>query len=265
MRTVHVLIRSSRPSTGLYAFLLTLLGFKAFAWSNLGVGILSAVLFALITMSIMSFNDLIDAENDRRKNKLFASNHKHILFWYWLCGVVIICFLISFLFMESADLALFCSFIWLIGLWYSFIPHWYIAQNAIVAFCSGSPVFCAMIYHGSLSEFVVMTFVLFSAVIWQNECYKDAQDVCSDHGYKRTLHTELGWLSSWLCLVGSLHVVSATLFWHPNQSLQILAITLIVKLAMDQVHARDDAQYVVQTLSTMRHLIYSIGLVLYVS
>lgn len=257
------LFATGRPSTGVYAFLLTLLGFKFGSWEGWQIGLVSALTFALITMSIMSFNDLIDAPNDRRKLKLFASDNRKALQVFWTIESVFVAVALILLASMSLSLGLFCAVVWLVGLGYSFIPHWYIVQNFIVALCSGSPALCAAVYHDRLDTWSVATFALFVSIIWLNECYKDSEDEPTDHGYKRTLPTELGWNESWLRLVSALHIVGAMFFWHPNWWLQFLAVTILPLLARDQVLARDSRTNVLRPLQTMRTTIKVVGLVLY--
>jgi len=257
------LIATGRPSTGVYAFLLTLLGFKYISWEGWLIGISAAFVFALVAMSIMTFNDIVDAPNDRRKLKLFASDNRGALIVFWLIESVVIALALIWVMTSSLWLGIFCATVWIVGLGYSFIPHWYVVQNIIVALCSGSPALCAAIYTNHLDKWSVTTFALFVSIIWLNECYKDSQDETTDRGYKKTLPTELGWDESWLRLVSALHIVGAVFFWHPNWWLQFLAVTIVPWLARDQVLARDDRKNVLRPLKTIRTTIKVVGLILY--
>lgn len=257
------LFATGRPNTGVYAFLLTLLGFKFSSWEGWQIGVVSAFVFTLITMSIMTFNDLVDAPNDRRKLKLFASDNRRALQVFWGIESVLVVVALSFLASMSFPLSIFCAGVWIVGLGYSFVPHWYVVQNFIVALCSGSPALTAAVYYGQLDKWSVATFALFVSIIWLNECYKDSEDEPTDHGYKKTLPTELGWSESWLRLVSALHIVGAMLFWHPNWWLQFLAVTILPWLARDQVLARDSRTNLSRPLETMRTTIKVVGLVLF--
>jgi hypothetical protein len=67
MVSIKQLIATGRPDTGLYAFLLSLVSFGFFGWSNWATGLFTALVFALLTMSIMTFNDYVDRNHDVQK------------------------------------------------------------------------------------------------------------------------------------------------------------------------------------------------------
>jgi len=122
-----------------------------------------------------------------------------------------------------------------------------------------------MVYKGEYIIECVATFLLFSSLIWLNECYKDSEDIASDRGYKRTFPTELGWNESWLRLVSALHVVAFVFFWHTNVYLQWVALIFVPFLARYQVLARDSYSRVKLPQNAIRNLIKIAGLVLYVT
>jgi 4-hydroxybenzoate polyprenyltransferase len=259
------LFQTGRPLTGLYAFLLSVVSFKFFDWNDWRVGIGVGVVFCFLTMSIMRFNDLIDAENDCRKGKFFATDHRGRLLLYWLLEALMLVVGMLILFQWSHSLATFCAFVWIAGLGYSFIPHWYIAQNVIVALCSGSPALCAAMHFGHFESHSLATFCLFTSLIWLSEVHKDIEDQRTDVGYKVTLPTELGGERSVLLLVASLHIVAAMFFWHPVIWLQLVAVTLIPKMAYEQGLSLLNQAQIERPMATMNRVIAAIGFVLYIA
>jgi hypothetical protein len=262
---VAELFNAGRPQTGVYGFLLALVGFKFFSWEDWEIGIYTGLLFAFLTMSIMRFNDLIDRKNDLRKGKTFATDHLRALWVYWLLEAVSILFGLLILVQTSITLGLFCAIVWMAGLGYSFIPRWYIVQNGLVALCSGSPALCAMMYFGQFETISLATFCLFTSLIWLSEVHKDIEDQRTDVGYKTTLPTELGGERSVLLLIASLHIVAAMFFWHPIIWLQLVAVTLIPKMAYEQGLTLLNQARIELPMATMNWVIAACGLTLFVT
>jgi len=77
----------------------------------------------------MSFNDFVDATNDRRKGKLFASKNKTALTYFIYSEMIVIFVALVLLAGVSPTVAAYCCFVWILGLAYSFIPHWYITKH----------------------------------------------------------------------------------------------------------------------------------------
>jgi hypothetical protein len=73
-----------------------------------------------------------------RKGKTFARDHQSAVFAFWRIEAIVILLLLSALAFVTPYVAVFCLAVWLVGLWYSFIPHWFLVQNFLVALCSGS-------------------------------------------------------------------------------------------------------------------------------
>lgn len=255
---------AGRPHTGLYAFLLAFVSFKFFGWTDWETGLSIAFAFSFITMSIMRFNDLIDAHNDRRKNKTFAYEHHRALFLGWCLEGVLICGMLVQVWLSSHQSALFCALVWVVGLLYSFTPRWYRVQNVIVAICSGAPALSAASYFGTFEQHSLFTFFMFTALIWVSEVHKDVEDVKTDVGYKVTLPTELGSSKSILLLIGSLHIVAALFFWHPVIWLQLVAVTLVPYLAYAQGLSLVDHTQINTAFTAMNRVIKGIGLVLFI-
>jgi UbiA prenyltransferase family len=263
--TLAKIFATGRPLTGVYAFLLTVVSFKFFHWEDWTVGVFTGVVFAFLTMSIMRFNDLIDGENDCRKGKTFAYEHTKPLCRFWIIEAILLVLGMLALSQWSVMLALFCAVVWIAGLLYSFIPRWYITQNVLVALCSGSPALCAMVYFGTFEVNSMATFCLFTSLIWVSEVHKDIEDRRTDVGYKTTLPTQIGGEKSVLLLIASLHIVAAMFFWHPVVWLQLVALTLIPKMAYEQGLALLNQVRIDLPMATMNRVITAIGVVLYVT
>lgn len=260
--TLKQLWETGRPPTGLYGFLLALVSFKFFGWHDIVLGLFVATIFSFITMSIMRFNDLIDRHNDVRKHKYFATRHYAPLKRFWLVEAEAI--LLGLIVIGYFDwlLALFCLGVWLVGLLYSFVPHWFVVQNVIVALCSGSPALCGMVHARMFEWQSVMTFLTFTALILVNEIYKDVQDRRSDMGYKVTLPTEYGPVETLLFLVAALHPVGYLFHYHPN-SWMLVAAVLLPYLAYQQGVALRKPELVDQPMKAMNTMIKVIGVILY--
>lgn len=186
------LLRSCRPHTGLFAFVLTIVGFKI-----LKLSLLSAVPIALafcgITLSIMVFNDLMDKHRDVNKGKTLASRYPWHIFrtWKWVSGITMITLLITAVFWWK--LALFCGIIWVLGLIYSVEKLSYPVNNLLVALCSGSPALVGMIQAERWDLKVLFLFFIVSTTIVVMETVKDMQDKDADIGHKDTLATRVAW------------------------------------------------------------------------
>lgn len=186
------LMVSCRPHTGLFAFVLTLVGFKI-----LKLPLLPAVPIALafcgITLSIMVFNDLMDRHNDVNKSKTLASHYPWHIFriWKWTSGTTMIILLITAVFWWK--IALFCGVIWVMGLVYSIEKLPYPVNNLLVALCSGSPALVGMIQAEHWNLKVVFLFFIVSTTIVVMETVKDMQDKNADIGHKDTLATRVAW------------------------------------------------------------------------
>lgn len=190
--TVRDLMASCRPHTGLFAFVLTIVGFKIIKLSLLPA-IPIALAFCGITLSIMVFNDLMDKHRDLNKGKTLATRYPWHIFrtWKWISGITILILLITAIFWWK--LTLFCGFIWVLGLIYSIEKLSYPVNNLLVAFCSGSPALLGMIQRELFDLKVLFLFFIVSSTIVVMETIKDMQDKATDIGHKDTLATRIAW------------------------------------------------------------------------
>lgn len=181
------LLKTSRLHTAMYAFLLTIIGFKLADPASRIVAIKSAFVFFGITSSIMVFNDLKDRTSDALKGKDFVFHNYRLVLFYWAILSIGIVAAMGFLSLISPAVASFCMTIWLLGIAYSYLRKAYILQNAIVALCSASPVLCGAIHRNSTPADVVLVFLSLFLIIFSREILDDAKDKNSDIGNKTTI------------------------------------------------------------------------------
>lgn len=180
------LLAALRLPTGVFAAGFVLVGFKFYPMAWLAATI-TALTFAGITFGIMMFNDFIDRHHDVKKGKTFAQNHPWQMLTWWarlslvtLGGIAAIGFL-------DFRLALFCGLVWIVGLLYSYVPHWYVVQNLIVATCSASAVLGGAIHSQSIRPATILAFLIILGIIFFREVVKDIEDRLIDGGYKNTI------------------------------------------------------------------------------
>lgn len=210
------LLETSRPVTGLFAGLLTVAGFRYFSPTSWALVILTAVGFTGITWSVMTFNDLVDKEHDRKKNKNFVSEHFQEVHTYWKRINAITAVILLYASSIDFNVAWFCAVVWVMGLLYSYVPHWYIVQNLIVALCSASPVLLGPIHHRDLPFKPLLVFVAFVFIIFIREVYKDMEDSNIDAGYKVTMPVVVGHKRATLRVIVLTHGWVACLAVYPN-------------------------------------------------
>lgn len=181
------MVSTSRPYTVLFAGLVTWIGFRFHDFDNLTVISLTLLGFLGITSCIMSFNDLIDRENDKKKKKFFASQYHTELKFY--CEILCLICIIILLPIAFIDMWLFsfCMWIFLLGMLYSFITHWYIIQNLVVAVCAAAPILCGSISLRQFNLRVAASSMAIFGIIWAREIIKDIEDRKADLGYKVTI------------------------------------------------------------------------------
>lgn len=247
--------QTGRPTTGVYAFLATLIGFGYYEGAPWMVRLLAATVFAGLTMSIMSFNDWVDRWHDCKKGKTFASEHPDQLFRYWLGLSATTAFLVGGLMISDVRTALFCVLVWVVGLLYSYIPHWYVVQNMVVAVCSGSPALCGAIYHHELTTGSVATFLMFSSLLFINELYKDIEDVKVDSGYKVTVPIVLGHGLTILCLFALCFLPAVVMVFHPNPWVWKVGLVGLPLLQFDNAMLLRHPQLIGRPKSTLRWIL----------
>ena len=185
--TLRQLFRTSHPRIGLYAIILALIGFRFFSPVPWLLAMFAAISFACITWSIMTWNDYVDREQDRKKGKNFASDNPDVLRQYWLAiNTGAVCSLTLTMLLDWR-VALFSTGCWGLGLCYSYIPHWYITQNLVVSFCSAAPVVVGSIAAWQINRKPLLMFTVLFFMVFNREIYLDMRDQGIDRGYKATI------------------------------------------------------------------------------
>lgn len=219
---------ASRPTTGIFAALLTIIGFKFYHEVSWLLISLTAIAFFGITASIMALNDLMDQNHDRKKGKYFASEHakefkRYNLFLGMVTGLVLV--LIA---LFDFRVAIFCTAVWVIGLNYSLIIKFYLINQLVVALCSASPVLCGLISHFEMKTEIILIFLAFSSLIFINEIYKDIEDRKIDPGYKETMPTRLGYSLSGFYSIGLCYLPVIFLLLFPNPYIRAIAFLMVI-------------------------------------
>lgn len=221
--TMSEMIASCRPLTGLFAFVLTVVGFKILKLSLLPA-IPIALVFCGITLSIMVFNDLMDKHRDTKKGKTFASRYPWHVFriWKWVSGITLIVLIVTSVFWWK--LALFSFVIWVLGSVYSVDKLSYPINNLLVAFCSGSPLLAGAIYSSNLGIRTLLTFLIVFGTITVTEVIKDIADVDSDHGHKDTLATRVGRFRAGLHATRLCYPLAVAACVYPNLLVRLIGL-----------------------------------------
>lgn len=211
------LLKACRPTTGLYALLMVNVSFRFFEEAvSWWLHIFTPLAFAALTMSIMVLNDLVDWERDAKQGKTFARDNREVLKAFWWRLNIVTGVLLSVVWVCSPWLGLYCTSVWMLGIGYSYVPHWYLLNNILVSICSASPALCGLVHHGQLHAAAVSTFFLFTLLILWNEIYKDEEDRKVDQGTKATLPTRRGHVITFLHLTGMLPLLMVPFLCHPN-------------------------------------------------
>ncbi len=215
------LIVACRPHTGLFACILTIVGFNILKCPLLPT-IFFASAFCGVTLSIMTFNDLMDTDRDVKKSKTFALCHPWHMFktWKWISIITLFILLITSVMWWK--LALFCGVIWSLGLVYSVENPSYPFNNLLVAVCSASPALVGMIQAERWDSRILLLFFIISATILAMETVKDMQDKVADVGHKDTLATRVAWPVATMQAVLLCYLPIIGLLLYPNRSVAIL-------------------------------------------
>ncbi|MFH1522419.1 MAG: UbiA prenyltransferase family protein [Patescibacteria group bacterium] len=222
--SIKQLFNTSRISTGVYAGILASVSFTFHETSSWLMCAFTAFSYLVLTMSIMTFNDWVDRKNDRKKGKTFASEHPVTLFKYWLFLNTVTIVSLGMVALQDLKLALYCLSVWVIGTLYSYTQRLYIFQNIIVAICSGSPALAGMVHHQETTSADILTFLVFTSLIFINEVYKDIEDRKVDIGYKNTLPVNIGHISTVAKLFGLCFMVAIPFVLHPNHWMGTIAL-----------------------------------------
>lgn len=170
-----------------YGFCWTVVGYTIYPTMVWNVTLLNALIMALSTGSIMMYNDHVDRDRDKKDSKPFASQQPDELklCWKLLCGFIAL--LLVPLACWNPHGALFSAAIWVVGTLYSWIPHWFIIQNLVVATCSASPVLCGSIATSQWDQRCLSISAILFGLVAISEIVKDFEDMPHDLGYKVTL------------------------------------------------------------------------------
>gem|GEM_PF-5104629 len=232
--TLKQLFATGRPKNGLYASVLSFIGFGFYEGTPWHIVLLTGIAFAGLTMSIMIFNDWVDRENDRKKRKMFASEHSQELMRYWQrlsCLTTLVLVPIAY---WSIPLTLYITLIWTIGIMYSYARQRHPLNNIIVALCSGSPALCGMIYYGEISRVALYTFGIYALLIFVREIHKDIQDIKVDPEYKRTMPLNIGTARTIMFTTVFLYAPALLLVLYPNPWITWLGVIALGFITFQQ-------------------------------
>lgn len=221
--TGRELLRTARAHTGMFAFVLTLVGFKLLDLPWLGA-IATGLGFVGATWSIMVLNDLMDRERDTKKNKWVAARFPWSVFILWQRISVLNGAWLLLAGVLSWKAALFCSAVWVLGLLYSVERSSYPLNNLTVAFCSASPVLAGAVYSAEVSVKVWLVFGIVSSTIMVTEIIKDIKDRKDDVGYKDTLAVRSGRIVASFQATALCYVPVTFIVLYPNRIVQATGV-----------------------------------------
>lgn len=250
--TLKQLFATGRPSTGLYAFLLSFIGFGFYEGTPWAVRVLTSLAFGGLTMSIMAFNDWVDRENDRKKGKLFASEHPQELLQYWWQLSSVTTLALVLIVYWSVPLTLFTAIVWVIGILYSYTRRLYLVNNFIVAICSGSPALCGTVFHGEIRWVATCTFGIFMTLLFINELYKDVEDRKIDLEHKDTMPVRRGSFLTLWHTIPFLYVSALLFVLHPNTWVKWLGAVAVTLITFQQIAAMLHPEWIHRPMTTMR-------------
>ena len=183
------MLLATRPVVSLYVFLLAILSFSFYGRLPWILALTVALCFALVSASIQAFNDYQDRNHDIKKGKTFAHHNPALLFDFWLLISSFAVIPMIAITEISANGAMLCAIVWVLGILYSFLQKFFIVQNIIVALCASLPALCGNAFYGrpDIDYRSSLVFLLLLAIIFVREVVKDIQDRKVDKGYKHTL------------------------------------------------------------------------------
>ncbi|MFH1536981.1 MAG: UbiA family prenyltransferase [Patescibacteria group bacterium] len=199
--TLAKLAKTSRLPGMAYVAVMVIAGFR-FYQVNSWWFVASVVLaFIGIHNSIMSYNDYVDREHDRKKGKTFASDHSQALLKYvvGLSGVTVgLLLLVGW---QDPAVAVFCGLVWVMGLAYSHFPGLLLVNNLVVALTAASPALCGLVHERAFKPEPILLFGFFVVLLLIREVYLDIRDAKIDKGYKRTVPVVTGYAQTWMWLI----------------------------------------------------------------
>ncbi|MFA5022576.1 MAG: UbiA family prenyltransferase [Patescibacteria group bacterium] len=263
--TFRQLLQTTRPSTGVYALVLTIISFRFFTEFFWPAAIASGLAYLLLTMSIMAFNDFTDREIDAKKGKTFAKQHPAELkrFW-WQLNTITTLWLLLVVGFDWAT-AGYCLLVWLIGLSYSKLRSCYLVNNLVVALCSASPALCGVVYYRHLSDSAIVTFFVFLALIFLNEIFKDVEDRRFDSGNKNTMPVKIGHMVTMAYLNCLLYIPATIIIFHPSWWVKTVTIPLLAVIAFQQALVFFEPKRIFGPKATMRLLLEFLLVILLLS
>lgn len=257
------LLQACRPSTGLYALLMTHISFRFYNESvSWFLHIVAPLAFAFVTSSIMVINDIADWQRDARQEKTFARDNMQKLKRFWWRLNAVTAGLVTGVAVASPWLGIFILAVWLLGVGYSYVPQWYILNNLIVAICSGSPALVGWVHHGEFSGEAAATFLMFTFLIMMNEVFKDVEDVEADRGLKATIPTRIGHIRTIFHLIGAASIIGLPFAFHPNQLVLLVGVPGIAAIAMSLAYTLYNPERIEWCLKSMRYTLQGLLLIL---
>lgn len=193
--TVRHLWKAGRPKDALYACVLTYVGFSipvATIYTPGHIQALTCGVFALMTMSIMVFNDWVDRDVDANAGRRFASVHHAKLMRHWrhlTAATIVPALPLSLL---SPRLGMLVTGVWVLGHLYSAMRKLVVLNTLTVAACAASPALTGSVYHGDLNLGAGIVFAMFFVMVLAYELYKDILERDADRGNKATIPLLVG-------------------------------------------------------------------------
>lgn len=236
------LFRAGRPKNAVFAAALALATARL-AHVHAPLATLIAVAYAILSISIMMANDIVDRNHDAKRGKTFARDHVWELVQFWIRWDLATLAVIAAVGVFDAFVALFLGLVWLVGIGYSFVQRWYVVQNVIVAFCVASPALATMLSTRGLNGRSVLVFGAVFGTIWMREIVGDIDHVLADRGYKETLPTRLGHLLTMFYLLGLIYLPIGFLVFYPSVVVRSVAFLFgAVAFANAMMFMRPDRQ-----------------------
>lgn len=173
----------------------------------------------------MAFNDYWDADNDRRKGKIFASKNTQLVqHTSLLLAAACACCAIGIALQDVALAAFHLSLIAL-GYAYSLAHRLLLINNALVGLCAASVYLAGPIYHRMMNLDIALAWIFMFCNIITSEVLKDVRDAPSDGGYKSTLFPVISPTAfTWFVRTAALTCAALAYIWSPLALLSTLPL-----------------------------------------
>jgi len=179
--------RTGRPQTGVFAFAAVCAGFTLYLEIDWPVMILTAMIFAVLAMLIMAYNDYCDRSVDARQGRDFAWLHADELLSYCrFLGLVVLGGLLGLVWLDTW-LAIYCFLAGAVGLLYSHAQKRFLLPGILVAIVSGLPILVGLVHAREIKAQPIVVFIAIACVIFVREMIKDIPDRQVDAEHKGTL------------------------------------------------------------------------------